>query len=128
MDPLHVGHVRMIQAARDYGWVWIALNSDAWLIRKKGYAFMPWAEREEILRALNVSVIQVKDDDGTVVDALETYGPSYFGNGGDVTKAHPQEHAVCKRRGIEELFGLGGGKVQSSSGLVFRSKERKMVG
>ena len=35
-DPLHVGHVRMIQAAAEFGDVIIIANSDAWLERKKG--------------------------------------------------------------------------------------------
>ena len=42
-DPLHVGHIAMIhQAARYDARVYIALNSDAWLVAKKGYRFMPW--------------------------------------------------------------------------------------
>ena len=42
-DPMHIGHVRMIQeAAREFGEVIVAVNSDDWLLRKKGYVFMPW--------------------------------------------------------------------------------------
>jgi len=118
-DPLHVGHVRMIIAAKAYrAHVLIALNSDEWLERKKGFVFMPWKERAEILRAMHVSCVRVKDSDGTVCEALELFRPVYFGNGGDRTKANPDEHKVCKRFGIIEVFGLGGGKVQSSSALV----------
>ena len=50
-DPVHVGHVRMIQAAAKFGDVIVICNSDAWLKRKKGYSFMPFEERAEILRA-----------------------------------------------------------------------------
>ena len=118
-DPLHVGHVRLIVAAKNLnGEVTIALNSDAWLERKKGYVFMPWAERAEILRALHVRVVAVDDADGTVCEALDRLRPKFFGNGGDRASADPREHAVCLRLNIEELFGLGGGKAQSSSALV----------
>jgi cytidyltransferase-like protein len=120
MDPLHVGHVRMIESAHSYGRVVIALNSDEWLMRKKGYAFMPWKERAEILRALrHVSGVERVDDaDGTVCEALERLQPAVFGNGGDRTSANPLEHEVCLRLRIKELFGLGGAKVRSSSTLV----------
>jgi cytidyltransferase-like protein len=118
-DPLHVGHVRMILAAKAIrSNVTIALNSDDWLIRKKGFAFMPWKERAEILRALHVCVVQVDDRDGTVCEALERLQPSYFANGGDRTTPNEKEHETCRRLGIKEVFGVGGGKVQSSSELV----------
>ena len=48
-DPVHVGHVRMIAAAAALGDVIIIANSDAWLMRKKGYVFMTYDERQEIL-------------------------------------------------------------------------------
>ena len=48
-DPVHVGHVRMIREASEWGDVIVAINSDDWLIRKKGYVFMPWEERAEII-------------------------------------------------------------------------------
>lgn len=34
-DPVHVGHIRMIQEAARYGDVIIIANSDEWLFRKK---------------------------------------------------------------------------------------------
>lgn len=118
-DPCHIGHLRMIIAAKAIRThVVIALNSDAWLERKKGYVFMPWAERRELLRGYHVHVVAVDDKDGTVCEALDRVRPCYFGNGGDRTAANIYERATCKRVGIIEIFGLGGGKVQSSSGLV----------
>ena len=49
-DPIHVGHIRMIKAAASMGdGVVVIANSDNWLIRKKGYAFMPYEQRQEIL-------------------------------------------------------------------------------
>ena len=40
-DPIHVGHVRMILEAAKFGEVVVVVNSDDWLMRKKGYVFMP---------------------------------------------------------------------------------------
>lgn len=40
-DPIHIGHVRMILEAAQYGKVIVIANSDEWLLRKKGFCFMP---------------------------------------------------------------------------------------
>jgi D-beta-D-heptose 7-phosphate kinase/D-beta-D-heptose 1-phosphate adenosyltransferase len=120
-DPLHVGHLDLIYGAADLGRVVVALNSDAWLVRKKGFAFMPYAERCRILYALAVPVhlvVAVDDADGTVCDAIRRIRPHYFANGGDRTQGEPAEHALCVELGVQELFGIGGEKVQSSSALV----------
>src|SRR5690242_6837351 len=86
-DPLHSGHIRMIKAAAEHGDVVIILNSDEWLLRKKGYVFMTWKERAEILSSIKgvESVVPVDDADGTVCKSLEELQPDYFGNGGDRT-------------------------------------------
>ena len=119
-DPIHIGHVRMILAAAEIGDVTIVANSDDWLMRKKGYIFMPWDERAEILRAIKgvTEVFQVEDSDGTVCEALTRLKPDIFGNGGDRTNKNTPEKALCKQLGIKTVWGLGGTKIQSSSGLV----------
>jgi len=120
-DPIHVGHVRMIQEAAEYGDVIIVANSNEWLKRKKGYVFMPYKERQEILMAIKgvVDVVQAKDDDGTVCETLKLIKPDIFANGGDRKKGNVPEYEVCKDLGIELRFGMGGNnKPQSSSWLV----------
>lgn len=119
-DPLHVGHLDLIDAAKCYGSVCVALNSDEWLMRKKGYLVMDWDDRARILRALKAVryVSKVDDSDGTVCQALWKHRPTYFANGGDRTESNPREHAVCESLGIIELFGVGGGKTRSSSFIV----------
>ena len=72
-DPIHVGHVRMILDAASHGDVVVILNSDEWLKEKKGYAFMGWEERAEIIRSIRgvVNVVSTIDDnDGTVCNTL----------------------------------------------------------
>ena len=117
---IHIGHIRLIQSAAEFGEVIVALNSDEWLSRKKESPQVPWIERAEVLMALRhvAKVIHVEDLDGTVCDALENIMPVYFANGGDRTEADPREHAVCERLGIVELFGVGGGKVRSSREFI----------
>lgn len=119
-DPLHAGHLDYLEAAHQYGPVVVVLNSDAWLVKKKGYCFMPWADRARILMALRCvnNVLSVDDQNGTVVRALFDYHPIYFANGGDRTEANPDEDAVCEELNIKQLFGIGGDKVASSSEMV----------
>jgi cytidyltransferase-like protein len=119
-DPLHSGHVRLITEAAKMGRLYVALNSNRWLKKKKGYVFMPWEERAEILRAMRgvVEVLAVDDADGTVCLILERVRPAIFANGGDRVKANANEHAVCAKLGILEIFEVGGYKINSSSALV----------
>jgi D-beta-D-heptose 7-phosphate kinase/D-beta-D-heptose 1-phosphate adenosyltransferase len=124
-DCLHRGHVRMIQEASQFGEVVIILNSDAWLMRKKGYVFMPWEERKEILEAIKgvKKVVPVDDTDGTVCEALGREKPTYFANGGDRSDKNTPELTVCKDNNITMIWGIGGGKIQSSSELVSRLRK-----
>ena len=115
-DPIHVGHVRMISAASKLGSVTVVLNSDEWLMRKKGYIFMPWIERAEIIESIQgvENVVKVNDEDGTVCEALARLKPAIFGNGGDRTRKNTPEMALCKKLGIKMVWSLGGNKKQSN--------------
>ena len=117
-DPIHVGHVRMILDAAVHGDVIVILNSDEWLKDKKGYAFMNWEERAEIIRSIRGvrSVISTVDDhDGTVCNTLRNLKKDidldYFANGGDRTTSTTPEMKVCKELGINLLWNVGGGKI-----------------
>ena len=124
-DPVHVGHVRMIQAAAQFGDVIVICNSDAWLKRKKGYSFMPFEERAEILKAFKgvKDVVEANDDDGSVCETLKELQPDIFANGGDRFNTNTPETQTCKKYDIEMLWGVGGGKIQSSSDLVLNMKQ-----
>ena len=44
-DPLHTGHIKLLKAAKEYSHydkLIVGLNSDEWLVRKKGKAFQKW--------------------------------------------------------------------------------------
>ena len=71
-DPPHIGHTRMFTEAAEWGEVVVALNSDEWLMRKKGYVFMPWAERAELIQQFESvgRVVAFNDEDNTACDAL----------------------------------------------------------
>ena len=119
-DPIHMGHVKMIEEASKQGSVLVILNSDAWLKRKKGYAFMSWKERAYILGNIKgVSMVSnVDDSDDTVCQAIRRHRPNAFANGGDRKENNTPEMQLCEELGIELLWNMGGGKIQSSSSLV----------
>ena len=129
MDPIHIGHVKMIQAAAEFGELTVILNSDAWLKRKKGYVFMTFNERKYLLESVKgVSVVSAVDDtDGTVCEALQRLQPDMFGNGGDRTSDNTPEKEVCLDIGIRMVWNLGGQKVQSSSELVRTYVKNKSI-
>ena len=52
-DPIHIGHIRLFQNARNLGSeLVVILNNDNWLRKKKNHVFMPEGERKEIIEAL----------------------------------------------------------------------------
>ena len=125
-DPVHVGHLRMFQEAAKLGELTVVVNSDPWLQRKKGYIFMPWAERAEIISAFECvkNVVMAVDIDNTVCATLEDIKPDIFANGGDRGTSNTPESRVCDRLGIEMVYNVGGGKVRSSSTLVDKVSRR----
>lgn len=126
-DPIHTGHVNMIEGAARLGRVFVFLNSDDWLMRKKGYVFMPYEDRARILWAMKgvEIVIPVIDKDDTVCETISKFlkPGDIFCNGGDRTSENVPELKVCNDLKIKMLFGVGGNKVQSSSELVRRAKD-----
>ena len=124
-DPVHAGHIRMIRHAAEYGDVIVIANSDEWLYRKKGFVFMEWERRVEILNAIKgvVLVDSVDDSDGTVCDAIRRHKPDYFANGGDRGRTNTPEQSVCEQLGVELLWSIGGDeKVDSSSDLAKKAR------
>ena len=132
-DPIHIGHARMIIAASKLGAeVVVGVNSDKWLERKKGYAFMPWSERAEMAESIKgvTKAVSFDDSDNSACDLLrkvraENPNASVaFANGGDRNTSNIPENDVAKKLGISLVWSVGGGKIQSSSDLVKKIKER----
>ena len=125
-DPVHAGHIRMIRHAAEFGDVIIIANSDSWLFRKKGFVFMEYERRIEILNAIKgvILVDSVDDTDGTVCEAIRRLKPTYFANGGDRGRTNTPEQAVCEELGVELLWAIGGEeKLQSSSELTKKARK-----
>ena len=135
-DPLHSGHLAYIRAARELGDVLIVgVNSDEWLVRKKGRSFMPIHERRAIIEAIEgvEKAIEFNDNDGSSKAAIDWVRLTYpnakiiFANGGDRTAKNIPEMDT-EVQNIEFVFGIGGtNKANSSSWILEEWKAPKTL-
>ena len=131
-DPLHLGHLKLIQESKKLGdYLIVSVASTENMINKKGYEFMPFEDRLEIIRELR-SVDEVEKHigtDGTVIKNLERLRRRFpdceiiFTKGGDWTKDTIPEKEICDKLGIEIVDGLVG-TINSSSKLVERIRNK----
>ena len=125
-DPLHSGHIEYFKAAKALGnMLVVGVNSDAWLERKKGRAFMPSTERINIIQSLKMvdHCILFNDNDNTAIEAINNVKMMYpnshiiCANGGDRTKENIPE-MTCEN--IEFKFGVGGQNKMNSSSWILK--------
>lgn len=129
-DPLHSGHIAYFEAAKQLGdELWVALNSDAWLARKKGRSFMPLNERASIvknLRMVDRVLTGFDDSDNSASGAIHqafSLGAEHivFANGGDRGSSNtPEQDAYKYTPNIEFVFGVGGEDKKNSSSWILK--------
>jgi len=134
-DPIHSGHINLIEEASRYGEVVVLLNSDDWLVQKKGKEFLPYNERKKIMNALKnvIDVIAFDDSDKTCIDGIRKGIRKYpnrkikFANGGDRkndTTPAP-ETIYCQKNKVEVLWGIGGNNKANSSSWILQKWKQK---
>ena len=124
-DPIHSGHIAYFKSAKKLGEkLIVALNSDAWLIKKKEKFFMPFEERKIIVENMSMvdEVINFEDDEaGSASQALEKIKELHpndeiiFANGGDRNKENIPE---MSEEDVKFLFGVGGNLKRNSSSSI----------
>ncbi|MFA6324925.1 MAG: adenylyltransferase/cytidyltransferase family protein, partial [Candidatus Paceibacterota bacterium] len=111
-DPLHIGHIRYMQEAKQLGdKLIVVINNNNWFDVKGKPVFMTDKERKEIIEALSCvdQVIISSHKKGTldisVSKEITKIKPDIFANGGDRKPEDvdipSSEHKVCKKLGIE---------------------------
>ncbi len=124
-NPLHGGHLDMIEAAAKLGdRLIVVVNNDKQQLLKKDKIILQEMNRARLLRALRVvdEVVIAIDEDPTVIKTLAFIASQYpsdelvFANGGDrdSEKAIP-ETEVCRQYNMTMLFGVGGDNKRDSS-------------
>jgi len=125
-DPIHSGHIAYFKAARTLGdMLIVGLNSDDWLERKKGRAFMPWNERLCIVNNLSMvdEVFTFDDEDDSARHFIQQVRAHYpdakliFANGGDRTIDNIPEMDVVDPKLCFE-FAVGGTDKKNSSSWI----------
>ena len=125
-DPIHSGHIEYLKSAKKIGDLLIVgVNSDAWLERKKGRAFMPSTERIQIIKNLKMvdETVLFDDRDGSAKEAIKNArllhpdAKLIFANGGDRTKENIPEMDI-QDDNLEFVFGVGGEDKKNSSSWI----------
>lgn len=124
-NPLHGGHLDMIEAARAMGDKLIVIvNNDKQQMIKKGKIILDEKNRLRLMRSLKDvdEVVLSVDEDPTIIQTLEMVAKQHpgdeliFANGGDRDSAKVvPETEVCEKYGIEMRFDAGVEKVDSST-------------
>ena len=129
-DPLHSGHLAYIKAACKLGdKLIVGLNSDDWLVRKKGKNFLPEKERYSIISSIRYvdGCILFNDTDDTATEAIKNvkmlypYSQIIFANGGDRTKENIPEMIFDD---VIFMFGVGGEDKKNSSSWILQKWEK----
>lgn len=135
-DPLHSGHIDYFRAARQLGdYLIVGMNTNKWLERKKGKAFMSEKERRAVLESLKMvdEVCLLSDTSDTVdvwLSSMIEQNPDdniIFANGGDRTEYTTPEVALISHPRLSFTFNVGGTKTQSSTDLLNNYKDTERV-
>tara|TARA_B100001173_G_scaffold154010_1_gene133579 strand:- start:1753 stop:2211 length:459 start_codon:yes stop_codon:yes gene_type:complete len=134
-DPIHPGHIMMMKDCLKFSnYLIVGVNSNKWLINKKGNYFMDIKHRIYVVNSLNVvnETMEFEDDDkGSANNLLIKIRNKYsndkiiFANGGDRSDSSKiLEFETAKQYNIDLKFGIGGShKESSSSDLLKRWSE-----
>lgn len=124
-NPLHGGHLDMIEAARKLGdKLVVFVDNDKQQVIKKGKIILPEENRVRLMRALrdvDEAYVSLGDEPGQV-ETLKMLIAKYpdvefvFANGGDRKGENDIiEAEFCRRHGIKMAFGVGGDNKADSS-------------
>ena len=126
VDPVHSGHIALIEEASKYGDIIVLLNSDDWLRNKKGKEFLPFKERKIIMGSIKnvIDVLSFDDSDNSCIDGIKKAISKYpnhkikLANGGDRNEQNTPETKFCNNNNIENLWGIGGNQKSNSSSWI----------
>jgi len=129
-NPLHVGHLEMIQKAKKLGdQLVVIVNNDKQVALKGRVPFMSEQDRLTIIKALKgvdrvfLSIDDYKLPSGEipVIKSLAKVKPNVFANGGDRHNIiNVPEFDICQKLNIKLVDGLGK-KIRASSELIARA-------
>lgn len=124
-NPLHGGHLDMIEAAKKLGdYLIVVVNNDKQAVLKKGKIILEEENRLRLIRALrdvDEGMLSIDTEDTSQTLTLTAIREKYpddeimFGNGGDRTAGltlPKNEYDACIAHNIEMVFGVGSHEVE----------------
>ena len=133
-DPIHPGHIMMMKDCLKFSdYLVVGVNSNNWLIKKKGNFFMDIKHRIYVIENLSVvnEVMEFDDDEkgsasNLLIKVREKFNNNkiIFANGGD--RSDPTkilEFDTCQKFKIDPMFGVGGNHKESSSSDLLKRWE-----
>ncbi len=122
-DLLHVGHIRYLSGAKEFGFLVAAINSDrqARLLKGEGRPFVPEAERAEMVAALRCVDLVTIFDEPTVEGVLRAIRPDIHAKGTDYTVDSVPERAIVREYGGRVAI-VGDPKDHSSTEIIEKIK------
>lgn len=84
-DTLHYGHLRLLKRCKQYGEVWIGLNTNEFIVKYKGKPpIMSYEERRESLELVGYNnILPNNQEDGTIKDVFLKICPDLIVIGSD---------------------------------------------
>ena len=124
-NPLHGGHLDMIEAARELGdYLIVSVNNDKAQMLKKGKIILDEQNRLRLISSLKLvdeTILAIDEDEGQAltlrkIRAMYPDDELIFANGGD---RNPEKHALpenemqsCIDCDIKTVFGVGSYEVE----------------
>jgi len=95
-DPLHVGHLALLEKASELGAVVVIVDSDEY-VRSKHPLMMPQSEREKLVGSLACvrTTVRNNTENGDCSGLLRILRPDYFVVGPDKQPKQLPEYATC---------------------------------
>ena len=129
-DPIHSGHIAYFEDAKKLGdELWVGVNSDAWLTRKKGRPFMPFSERANLVKNLKPvdQVLSFEDDElgssncciEKILNLTGSNTKIIVANGGDRNPSNiPEVIKYGDHPRVEFAWSIGGDDKKNSSSWI----------
>tara|TARA_Y100000817_G_scaffold218449_1_gene172175 strand:+ start:391 stop:843 length:453 start_codon:yes stop_codon:yes gene_type:complete len=134
-NPLHIGHIDYISAARNLGdFLIVIVNNDEQVETKGSIPFMNEDDRLNIItniKGVDRAVLAI-DKDSSVCQTIREefkrlqndpfFEEMIFANGGDRKQGGVPEDILEEELGVRMFYNTGGDKVQSSSELIKKTE------
>lgn len=137
-NPVGPHHLNYLEASKGFADDLIVIvNNDAQVALKGSIPFYNQDERLRLIKAIKcVTDAVISTDKGkSVAKSLEKllfmardgYNRILFCNGGDQVVGDSEEAEICKKYGVQMMFGVGGEKSGSSSDYLAKALNRRLL-